>query len=65
MGRHVGHIEQLSGSPACGLGPAVVARGGGRAGVPGQLLHDRQVAAGVEQVPGPGPAQIVGREEFG
>src|SRR5919198_3672590 len=61
----IGHMEQLGGSPAGGLGAAVVARGGGRAGVAGQLLHDREVAAGVEEVAGPGPAQIVGREWLG
>lgn len=54
MGRHVGQVEQLSGPAARGLRPAVISRGGGRAGVPGQLRHDREVAAGVEQVAGPG-----------
>jgi hypothetical protein len=51
MGRHVGHVEQLGGPPPGGLGAAVVAGGGGGAGVAGHLLHDREIAAGVEQAP--------------
>jgi hypothetical protein len=56
----VGHLEQ-DGSPALDSSiTAIVPRRRRRRGVPRHLLHGGQVDAQVEQVPDPGPTQVVG-----
>src|SRR5260370_7952192 len=57
----VGEVEQPGGLALGLLAAAVVGRGGGRGGMPGELLSGAEVGPGAEQVADDAPAPVADR----